>query len=80
FIDTPAVAPVTDTVIISKLVTGAVYIVREGVTDRLSLQDCMNKLAFADIKILGFVVNDVDMDSSEKKAYKHKYRYKAEYK
>ena len=80
FVDTPAIAPVADTAIISKLVSGVVVISRQGVTEKKILQSCVEKMAFSNAKILGFVINGIDLNNNSGSKYKYNYRYREEYK
>ena len=71
-VDTPPVYLVTDTMLITKYVDGVIMVVRQNFVERKILQDCVNKLKFADAKLIGFIFNDVDMS-------KQRYNYKAGY-
>ncbi len=79
FVDTPAIAPIADTVIISKLVHGHVIVTRQGVTEKKILQNCVEKMQFSNAKILGYVVNGVDLSKNSTSKYKFNYKYKEEY-
>lgn len=70
--DTPPVNEVADATILSKNASGVVLVVRQGVTTTRDVDDALEKLRFADAKILGFVLNGA---GSEKKSYKKKYGY-----
>ncbi|MBQ8941520.1 MAG: CpsD/CapB family tyrosine-protein kinase [Firmicutes bacterium] len=58
-LDAPPVNVVTDAVIISRLATGVVVVCRQYVTDKKMLGATVEKLQFANAKILGIVLNDV---------------------
>ncbi len=77
FIDTPPVSIVTDAATISKFASGAVLVVREGITNHESVSHSINLLKLANVKILGFFVNDIDIASagygSYGKAYGRRY-------
>ena len=57
--DAPPVNVVTDAVIISRLATGVVIVCRQYVADKKMLTATVEKLRFANAKILGIVLNDV---------------------
>lgn len=80
FVDTPAIAPVADTAIISKLVSGLVVVARQGVTEKKVLEDCVGRMTFSEAKILGFVINGYDLSENATSKYKYNYRYREEYK
>lgn len=80
FVDTPAIAPVADTAIISNLVSGLVIITRQGVTEKKVLESCVERMIFANAKILGYVINGVDLNTNSATKYKYSYKYKEEYK
>lgn len=58
-LDAPPVNVVTDAVIISRLATGVVVVCRQYVADKKMLGATVEKLQFANAKILGIVLNDV---------------------
>jgi len=58
-LDAPPVNVVTDAVIISRLATGVVVVCRQYVADKKILGATVEKLQFANAKILGIVLNDV---------------------
>lgn len=57
--DTPPVNLVTDTLVISKLVSGMVLVVRQNYSDKVNIAQAVSKLKFAKSKLLGFILNDV---------------------
>jgi len=76
FIDTPPVNVVTDTLVLSKKVSGVFMVVRLGLTDHRALKEAVSKLEFANAKPLGFILNDVDMASNSYKYNYRRYTYK----
>lgn len=76
FIDAPPVNVVTDATLLSSQVSGVVLLVREGMTDSRAVRDALSVLEFANAKVLGFVLNDVD---TVKKQHHYHYRYKNNY-
>lgn len=76
FIDTPPVNVVTDAIVLSSLVSGVFLVVRQGLTEHRSLKEAISKFEFADVKPLGFLLNDIDENINK---YKYRYRYKYGY-
>ncbi|MEM8829030.1 MAG: polysaccharide biosynthesis tyrosine autokinase [Cyanobacteria bacterium P01_G01_bin.19] len=60
--DTPPIISLADTMILSKLVDGFLFVVRPGVVDYDSLSSAKKLLANSDLKVLGIVINGVDAD------------------
>ncbi len=60
-IDLPPVNLVTDAASISPYLTGMVVVVRENYVAKRDLDNCFRQLNLAGTKILGFVMNDVDI-------------------
>lgn len=79
FVDTPAIAPIADAVIISKLVQGHIIVTRQGMTEKKILENCVSKMLFSNAKILGYVVNGVDLSKNSNSKYKYSYKYREEY-
>lgn len=69
FIDTPPLNVVTDATVLSNVVSGTIVVVRQGITHHKDIQDALGKLEFAQAKVLGFVLHDVQ----ERKAGYGKY-------
>ena len=67
---------VTDAVILSKLASGVVVVVREGSTTYTELSKAIETLEFAESRLLGIVVND---SVGLSKGYKYKGRYSRYY-
>lgn len=81
FLDMPPVDVVTDTVSISKYATGVVIVVRENYTHHELLKKAIESLEFANAKILGIVLNDINNNATSKYKYsKYGYRYSYRYK
>lgn len=59
-IDLPPITVVSDAVIVSRLVSGMVVVVRQDFCDRESLDSLVRQLRFAGSKILGFVMAGSD--------------------
>ena len=71
FVDTPPVNVVADASIISKHLTGYVFVVRQGVSERDSVKNALEQLSFVNAKIFGFLLNSVP---SAGKSYRKKYK------
>lgn len=79
FLDTPPVGVVTDPTVLSKIVSGYVLVVRQGVTTKDLVLESVKKFEFINAKVLGVVLNDVHSKetSYSKGKYKYRYRYKS---
>lgn len=60
-VDTPPVNMVSDTCIVASTIDGVLYLVRQGRTDRESVNRGINQLRLTGAKQLGFVLNGMDM-------------------
>lgn len=69
FIDTPPVNAVTDSLVLTKMVAGYIYVIRQGQTDTDSLAHAIQSAEFVDAKILGIVLNDVKSSENGKVKY-----------
>ena len=72
-IDLPPVNIVSDAISISPMLTGMVVVVREDFLEKRELEQCVNQLKLAGVKVLGFVMNE---SGSRKNAYGRYRRYK----
>ncbi len=75
-IDLPPVSAVSDALIISRLVSGMVMVVRQSMCSRRELHDAIRQLRFTDCKLLGFVMTDSRFHEKRyykknKKSYSH---------
>ena len=68
FFDTPPINIVTDAAAITRITAGTLVVVRSNVTTKESLQSAVGSLNQAGVKILGFILNGVDLE-------KNSYRY-----
>ena len=80
FLDTPPVTVVTDACTMSKFVSGVVLVVRHNYTQHQGVADAVEKLNFADAKILGFAMNDSQTAAGAAYGGGYKYRYSYRYK
>lgn len=71
-IDTPPTLPVADAVIIGTLVDGVIVCARAGVVTREDAKFCRDRLAYADLRVLGSVLNRYRTAPGR---YNKKYRY-----
>jgi capsular exopolysaccharide synthesis family protein len=71
-IDTPPTLPVADAVIIGTMVDGVIVCARAGVVTREDARFCRDKLAYADLRVLGSVLNRYRTAPGR---YNKKYRY-----
>ena len=75
FIDMPPINSVSDAIVASPLLDGMLIVVRQNYTDRTLLLKAMSQFEYADVKVLGFVFNDVSEHNSKYyKNYKKTYR------
>lgn len=74
FIDTPPIMLVTDATAMSKYVDGVIVVVRQNYTIHETLERTRSSLCFAEAKILGYILNDVDNLKNRYTSYK-KYGY-----
>ncbi|MBR0303966.1 MAG: CpsD/CapB family tyrosine-protein kinase, partial [Clostridia bacterium] len=61
FIDLPPIGLVTDAVVINDLVTGFVVAVRSGFDDRNDLRETIAVMEQTNVKIVGFILNDINL-------------------
>lgn len=73
-LDSPPVNMVTDAVVLAPKSDGVLFLVRANQSERGAVMHAVDQLGYANAKILGFVLNGVDMESGP---YGYgKYRYK----
>lgn len=73
-IDSPPVLAVTDSVVLSRYVDGVVLVVRGAVTPRRVAQDAKNRLLHVGARVLGIILNDVNIRGGDYYYY-HRYYY-----
>ena len=80
-LDLPPVTVVSDALIASKLTAGMIVVVRQDYAGKAALAETMRQLKYVNAKVLGFVVNSADEESSPYNKYyrkvygKNKYGY-----
>ena len=78
FIDLPPALIVSDATVISDYVTGYIYAIRSNFDDSRNLKQSVAMMEQTGAKIVGFVLNDIDMKTGSR--YGHKYKYYGKYK
>ncbi len=73
-VDLPPISAVSDALIVSRLLSGMIVVVRENMCSRSNLKDTIRQLKFTDCKILGFVMTHVG-SNSKRYGYYSKKRY-----
>lgn len=76
FIDTPPVTVVTDALVLAKHTSGMIFVVKQKETPHDALKKSMANLKFADVKILGFLMNEAE---AKHYTYRNKYGYRRKY-
>ena len=65
FIDSPPVTPVSDAVLLSRMVDGVIFVVRGQKTSKHIVKSAVTQLKNSQAKILGVVLNGVDIGREE---------------
>jgi succinoglycan biosynthesis transport protein ExoP len=73
-IDSPPILAVTDSLVLSRYVDGVVMVVRGATTPRRVVQDAKSRLTNVGAKLLGVILNDVDIRGGDYYYY-NKYYY-----
>lgn len=79
FIDTPPVTMVTEAAAMAKFVHGVIVVARQNYTIHEMVAKAREALEFADAKILGFILNDVNPNGygyGRLYSYRYGYRYR----
>lgn len=71
-LDSPPVNMVTDAVLLASRSDGVLFLVRANLTERGAVIHAVEQLEYAKAKILGFVLNDVDMEKTRYGNYRYK--------
>ena len=75
-IDSPPVNVVTDACLISPLMDGVVFVVRQNKSERESVERAVGQLKMAGAKMLGFVLNGISLDEKRRnKSDRYYYRH-----
>ena len=78
-LDSPPVNMVTDAVVLAPQSDGVLFLVRANHSERGAVIHAVEQLEYAKAKILGFVLNDVDMEKTHYSYGKYRYRRYARY-
>ncbi len=76
-VDTPPVNVVADALVVAPKTTGIMVVIREGETTHDEFKNAISSIEFANITLLGVVINDTNYASRK---YRSKYNYKRKYK
>ena len=79
-LDTPPVNMVTDASVLAPLCDGFLFVVRMNWSEKGAVLQAVDQLEYAKAKILGMVLNDVDMEKSGYSTYRRKYTRDGYYK
>ncbi|ADY55805.1 capsular exopolysaccharide family [Syntrophobotulus glycolicus DSM 8271] len=71
FLDSPPINLVTDAVILSKWLTGILFVVRAGLSEKGSVINAVNHLTFVGGNILGFLLNGIKTKSTSSRYSKY---------
>ena len=75
-VDSPPVNVVTDACVLSSVLDGVVFVVRQNKSERESVERAVGQLKMAGAKILGFVLNGIPVDNkSRKKSDRYYYKH-----
>lgn len=74
-IDTPPVASFTDGILISLMSDGAILVIHGGKSSRTVVRHARQQLRNVGVKVLGVVLNKIDLHSADYQYYYHHYRY-----
>ena len=74
-LDSPPINMVTDAVILANMTDGVLFVVRNGHSERGSVQHAVDQLEYANAKILGFVLNGVSAEAQGYGRYGRYQRY-----
>ena len=73
-IDLPPVNLVSDAISISGLISGMIVVIREEYCEKKELAHCVRQLKLSNVKVLGFVMTNTDLENGSYGKYK-KYKY-----
>lgn len=73
-LDSPPVNMVTDAVVLAPMSDGVLFLVRANHSERGAVIHAVEQLEYAKVKILGFVLNGVDMESTHYGYGAHRYK------
>ncbi len=76
-IDTPPVNIVSDSIVVAPRTDGILLVVKDRKTYHEEFKMAVSSIEFSNVRILGVVINALDIKNGEK--YKYKYKYKNRY-
>lgn len=76
FIDTPPVNVVSDALVVAPKTEGIVYVVHDSVTTHDELQKALSSVEFADVRMLGVILNGTNRRKSRYRYLTGRYYYK----
>lgn len=68
-IDTPPITMVTDAMVLAPSTDGVLIVVRAGISERGPVVHAVTQLEYAQAKILGFILNGVDLENRRRYPY-----------
>ena len=74
-VDLPPIGAVIDAVSVARELDGMLVVIRENTCPRGLLSECISQMNYANINILGFVINGALEGSGKKYQYNSKYGY-----
>jgi polysaccharide biosynthesis transport protein len=77
--DSPPAMAVTDASILAQYVDGVILVAREDKSNRHVMRQAVKALQTVNARILGFVLNDVDLERARKGYYSYRYKYRYPY-
>ncbi len=76
FIDTPPVNVVSDALVLAPKTEGIIYVVHDAVTTHDELQKALSGVEFADVRMLGIILNGTNRKKSRYRYLTGRYYYK----
>ena len=73
-LDLPPVNVVSDALAISSYLTGMIIVVREGYSEKKELANCIRQIKLSNVKVLGTVINETQIDKKHYSKYKNYYK------
>lgn len=74
-LDSPPINLVTDGIILASKTAGVVLVSRQNTTTMASIEKAVEAVNFANSKVLGFIINDVDTRAGNYYYYNYNYNY-----
>ncbi|MDP7039621.1 MAG: hypothetical protein QGI45_10720 [Myxococcota bacterium] len=74
-LDSPPVGPVTDAVILATMTDGAILVIQANKNTIPEAKEMRNRLHNVQARILGVVLNKINLESNASKGYSYNYYY-----